>query len=73
MQHKRFIILEPTTGFMDGFYYHRGEAQKVLKTWNERRFDHPHTVLEVITDFTIPEHMLLADHQYGIVRGEVHV
>ena len=73
MQHKQFIILEPHTGFMDGFYYHRGEARKMIKNWDERREGYKHILVEVLTPFTMPEHMLLADHQYGIVRGEANV
>jgi hypothetical protein len=69
----RYLILETTTGYMDGFYGHPDTAVEALNSWKLRRPKEQHVVLVSPVHFEIPEDMLLADHQYGIVRGEVHV
>lgn len=64
----RYLILETTTGYMDGFYGNYETALSALDSWEKRRPGEQHAVLITPVFFTIPEDRLLADHVHGIIR-----
>jgi len=62
---KYYLVFEPTTGFMDGFYFVEDIAVEMVYEWNKIRPEHNHILL--ITD----EQFHLADDKYlPIIRRQ---